>query len=420
MTSDMADRGNESPNTSPAGTKGRLFDSAFYQAWALDEDGTWRYLPADATPDSPVDASSGSWRERVRNGALTCPSPGCGAVYTGIRKGAGRLAFVHPKTGATHTDKQSKETLWRLAAQQTVARWVADNRPGASVQTGTGDAATPDVLITLADGTRTAVECRYAAFGTAEWRQRHEEYQQQGIADVWLLANTGPQARKATGAPEQLRPQAAVAELIAAGVPTFWLNPFLGLIGTPVPADGPTVLVTETPLGEWSGPAGAPASAPEPATVAEPAAVSEPPAVEPVASESAAPAAEPVASEPAAPADSSGTPVDPDNAVAATDPATSAGTGTAAETATAEPAEPVEPVEPAGVVEPTDGTESAEVGEPAEAAGPAAAAESAEETTPAAEPSPASSTEPADGSANVAARPGFFRRVLNWFRRPAA
>ncbi len=359
MTSDTADRGNESPNTPAAGTKGRLFDSAFYQAWALDENGAWLYLPADATPDSPAGTTGGSWRERVRSAALKCPAPGCGAVYTGIRKGAGRLAFVHPKTGSTHTDKQSKETLWRLAAQQMLAQWALGTHPGSSVQTGTGEqAATPDVLITLADGSRIALECRYAAFGTAEWRQRHDEHQQQGVTDVWLLANTGPQSRKATGAPERLRPQAAVAELITAGVPTFWLNPFLGLVGTPVPADGAaTVALAEGPIGDWSGPVGAAAAAPGSTTVAGSAVTAEPA----VAAGSAVTAESAEVTQTEVPVTGSLPAAEPENTVLATDPAPeSAGTDSAGATGSAAPAEPTDAPGPAAV------TEVAEPAEPAE------------------------------------------------------
>ncbi|MGA8112721.1 MAG: hypothetical protein WCA46_03550, partial [Actinocatenispora sp.] len=300
MTSDTPDRNTDSRDTSQSGTRGRLFDTALYQAWALDGDDTWRYLPVDATADAPADPPGATWRERVRDGALRCPFPGCGAAFSGVRRGAGRVAFVHPKAGGTHSDKQSKETLWRLAAQQSVARWATGRYPGATVQIGGGDLPTaPDVLITVPGSGRIAVECRYSAFPDAEWQERHEAYRKDDIADLWLLGNSGPFARKATGEAELLRPPAVVTGMITAGVTVAWLNPFVGLVGTPTPAEAAgTVAVTESSLADWSLSVGGSGTAvAEPAADA-PAAEATEPVTEPVAVEEPA-AAEPVAAEPA-------------------------------------------------------------------------------------------------------------------------
>lgn len=295
--SDTPDRNDESRSTTQPAARGRLFDTTLYQAWASDAAGILIYLPVDAGPDSAA-PSGESWREAVKAGTLHCPYPDCDAAFTGIRKGAGRVAFVHPKTGTTHNDKQAKETFWRLAAVETVRAWSATAYPGSTAVTADIDLApAPDVLVTTADGDRLAVHLVYAALADKDWTAARDAYAEAGVTPLWLFANTGAYARKATGAADRLRPPAPVPAALADGAHVAWLNPFLGLVGTADAETEPAALaVSEVPVAEFTV-ALAPAAAEQPAadveepvaedaaaeTVAEPVAEAEPTADDAVA-----------------------------------------------------------------------------------------------------------------------------------------
>ena|GEM_PF-6940687 len=250
--SDTPDRNDDTPHTTQTATRGRLFDTAAPQVWAIDGDGTWRYLPTDATADAPADDGGETWRALAKAGALHCPYPDCDATFSGVRKGAGRVAFVHPKTGTPHTGKAAKQQLWQIAGVQSVRQWARLAYPGCTVSTdGIDLTPTPDVLVTTSDGTRLAVQLLAESLPEAEWKERSEAYRAAGVTAVWLLANTGPFAKKATGS-ELLRPAAPVAAALAAGAHVGWLNPFAGLVGTAGQDADPTALaVTEVPIEQW-------------------------------------------------------------------------------------------------------------------------------------------------------------------------
>jgi hypothetical protein len=390
----------ESATSSRPAARGGLFDATFYQVWALDADDSWEYLPTDATPDA--------WRDRTREGALRCPYPDCGAAFSAVRRGAGRVAFVHPKTGGTHSDKQAKETLWSLAATQTVLRWAATAYPDATATAG----ATTDVQLTLADGTRFAVECRYSALTADEWAKQHQAYEEQGVTDVWLFGHAGVYARKAAAGTDLLKPPQPLADLIDADTTAGWLNPFLGLVGFPDRTDAGITARTLT-IDEWrlpvteaalsdSDPAPADEPAVEPAT-SEP----EPAAAEEPAAESA-PAAAPE-SEPAAADEPAVEPAAVEEPAAEAEPAAEPAT---AEAAAAEPAAPEPPTaeEPAATEEPAADEPSAE--------------EPAVEESDAEEPAAVAGTTPLVASGSLRDRQhqiqGWFRKMIGKLRRPAA
>jgi hypothetical protein len=288
--SDTPDRNDESPHTAPTGTRevagrGHLFDTALYQAWAIDADGGWYYLPADASPDAAADATGQSWRALTKAGALHCPYPDCGAAFSGVRKGAGRVAFVHPKTETTHTDKQAKLALWRLAGRQAVAGWARQAYPGGTVETTDIDLTpTPDVLVTTADGARIAVHLLSDKVSDADWRAQADAHREAGVTAVWLLAHTGAFAKKATGT-DLYRPAAPVPAALADGATIGWLNPFLGLVGrADANGDATALALTELSIDAWRLEAAEPPAS-ESATAAAPTAE---PAVTAAATEPAA------------------------------------------------------------------------------------------------------------------------------------
>lgn len=420
MTSDSANR-SDRPDDAPAlGAKGSLLDATFYQAWALDADGAWHYLPVHATPDSAA-GTFDSWRDRIKAGALRCPYPGCEVTFTGVRQGAGRIAFVHPKTATTHTDKQAKETWWRLAAAQAVIRWAGEAYPGATATTGATDlAADPDVLVTVPGGGRIAVELRYSTFGADEWAERHKAYEDAGVTDVWLFAHVGPFARKASAGSDRLRPPQPMAGLVSGETTVGWLNPFLGLVGVPQEPDAGTVAVRQLDLADWRVPGAERPAGGSPDTPAT------------------ASAEIPAGGEPETPAGGEAAETAPDEAIAAAEtgaagtdePETAAAPEPAAEAAT-EPAGTTDETsaEPAATTDETSAEpatdepepvatapEHAGVGEGGEPVVGSTDDERIDEGTPDAGPTAGTPTTPA----GPARRTGWLRRMLDKLRRPAA
>ncbi|GIL25180.1 hypothetical protein NUM_04350 [Actinocatenispora comari] len=441
--SDTPDRNDESPHTAPIATRevagrGHLFDTTLYQAWAIDADGGWLYLPADASPDAAADAAGQSWRALTKAGALHCPYPGCGAAFSGVRKGAGRVAFVHPKTETTHTDKQAKQAMWRLAGRQAVAGWARQAYPGASVEAADRD-STPDVLVTTADGARIAVHLLSDKVSDADWRAQADADREAGVTAVWLVAHTGAFARKATGT-DLYRPAAPVPAALAAGATIGWLNPFLGLVGR-ADADGDVtaLALTELPLDAWrldavAAPVDAATTATEPA-----AAAAAQPAGDPQQTETGSATAAPAKAEPAKPEPAEPEPAEAESAEATPVKAESA----EAESATTESAEGESAAGESVAAKDADvtaGTDqpaavAAESDEPAEVtAAEPADGKDADLTAGTDQPATASAPTAADAAgARPAARPaggtrppaaprsgGWLRRMLDRLRRPAA
>ncbi|MEV0838708.1 hypothetical protein AB0I55_04030 [Actinocatenispora sera] len=448
--SDTPDRNDESPHTAPTVTRevagrGHLFDTTLYQAWAIDADGGWHYLPADASPDAAADAGGESWRALTKAGALRCPYPGCGAAFSGVRKGAGRVAFVHPKTETTHTDKQAKLQLWRLAGRQAVAGWARQAYPGATVEAADIDLTpTPDVLVTTADGDRIAVHLLSDKVSDADWRAQADAHREAGVAAVWLVAHTGAFAKKAAGT-DLYRPAAPVPAALADGATIGWLNPFLGLVGrADADADATALALTELSIDAWRLDATEPPAAePAVAAAAEPVAAQQPAetaaaTAEPLETESAT--AEPALAEAAASEAAAAEPAASEAAASEAGesvPATAGSKPGNAEKGAAQPAnaesagdEPVEEKD-ADVTVGTDqpAAVAAEDDEPAEvAAADPADGKDADVTAGTDQPATVDaagsrpSARPARGSRPPAAprSGGWLRRMLDRLRRPAA
>jgi hypothetical protein len=112
----------------------------------------------------------------------TVPLVICGRVGSSRRD-----HFRHPP-GTAHGG-HSPETVWHADGKLLIVRWAL-HQPG--VATAEVEWCTPDhrrradVLLTMADGTRVAVELQSRLLTDGAWIDRHRDYQQQNIIDVWL------------------------------------------------------------------------------------------------------------------------------------------------------------------------------------------------------------------------------------------
>jgi hypothetical protein len=101
--------------------------------------------------------------------------------------------FAHlPGAVCSHRDAEP-ETDQHREGKALLARWLcAKLRESVvtmeAVVTETGQRA--DVLVTLPDGGRVAVEFQCADLGTREWQRRHDLYRSNGIRDLWLLGGS--------------------------------------------------------------------------------------------------------------------------------------------------------------------------------------------------------------------------------------
>ncbi|WP_132049378.1 hypothetical protein [Curtobacterium sp. PhB136] len=157
--------------------------------------------------------------------ALTCPVTGCATpeLTTVDRSKADRRdGYRHLAKGVDH----GAERMHHVLAKGLLARWARWAMPGAVAieEHPSNDVREriADVLVTLADGTRFALEVQYSGLSIDAWRERHESYRRQGTVDVWLFGHAGEQSRWRDGI---MRLNATQREIAASGAPVLWINP---------------------------------------------------------------------------------------------------------------------------------------------------------------------------------------------------
>jgi len=176
----------------------------------------------------------------------SCPTPELTTVNGGSRR---RDHFRHLVGRYSH----GAESLFHLEGKAQIAKWAAARLPDATVRmeeaSNTDRERIADVMVTLADGSRIAIEIQYAAITPSAWKARHDSYAEQGIRDIWLFGHAGVQLRELTDGDVALTPtHEAVA---AAGMPVLWFNPQELLVGSattyvPVRKNSLEVLASET------------------------------------------------------------------------------------------------------------------------------------------------------------------------------
>lgn len=108
-------------------------------------------------------------------------------VISGRVGGRKRRHFRHPS--GTARGGHSPETVWHADGKLLIAHW-ARRQPG--IATAELEWCTPnkrrraDVLLTMTDGTRMAVELQSRLLTDGAWTDRHTDYERQNIIDLWL------------------------------------------------------------------------------------------------------------------------------------------------------------------------------------------------------------------------------------------
>ncbi|MFJ2627686.1 competence protein CoiA family protein [Streptomyces sp. NPDC087532] len=131
-------------------------------------------------------------------------------VAKGRLGGKVRLHFAHPP-GRAPDAGHHPETVWHLTAKHTLARW-AHTQPEVtrvSLEQWTAQRSRrADVMVTLTDGTRLALEVQKELLTDGHFQARHHDYAAQNIRDVWFWR------------PGLQVPHAALAE----GLPVWFLD----------------------------------------------------------------------------------------------------------------------------------------------------------------------------------------------------
>jgi len=155
---------------------------------------------------------------------LICPVPGCRTPnLTTVNRGAhARDGYRHLTDGTNH----AAERMHHVLGKGLLAKWARWAIPGATAieehPSNPERERIADVLVTLPNQTRFALEVQYASLSVDAWQERHESYRRQGIVDVWLFGHAGAQSRWRDGIMQLNATQRAIAE---SGTPVLWLNP---------------------------------------------------------------------------------------------------------------------------------------------------------------------------------------------------
>ena len=163
---------------------------------------------------------------------LFCPIPECPTpeINTVNRKKHCQ-GFRHMVKSTAH----APESLFHIEGKGQIAKWVRANYPDAEVVEEQASSSrrerVADVMVTLGDGRRIAIEIQYASLRPDDWQRRHDSYVAQGIREVWLFGHHGNQL-KATPSTDQVKLNPTHEAVAAAGMPILWLNPEKLLIAT--------------------------------------------------------------------------------------------------------------------------------------------------------------------------------------------
>lgn len=172
-------------------------------------------------------------RAAAKSGQLVCPVAGCPSPGFTTVGGSRRHHFRHLTKGAR---SHGGESFAHHTAKHLIGRWARTKYPEAMVSVDNERVESrqlPDVLITMEDGTRYAIEVQYSPMTASAWSERHRGYVDHGIYDVWILGHTGANLVRSRREENRGNPNPGPlhAAIHRAGLPLLWINPFKGLVG---------------------------------------------------------------------------------------------------------------------------------------------------------------------------------------------
>ena len=153
-----------------------------------------------------------------------CPQPGLKAVS----RQKARDGFSHLSGGQKHAPESINHEQGKIA----IAEWLRRHYPAAEtdveVPIDNERSRVADVLTIGTRGGKIAFEIQYAALSFAEWQERHQDYQQRGIVDVWLFGHEGDQFRRSRNSEGgDILLNLIQLSLAQQEQPVFWINPEL-------------------------------------------------------------------------------------------------------------------------------------------------------------------------------------------------
>ncbi|KQS98743.1 competence protein CoiA family protein [Cellulomonas sp. Leaf395] len=165
---------------------------------------------------------------------LRCFLPDCTSPeFTTVARRTRRDGFKH-KTGGNHSD----ESLFHRQGKQALIDWLARVHPEfvtvAEAALDVARSRVADVMVTLPDQHRVALEVQYAALDAIDthhsWQTRTTDYGTAGVVAVWFFGHTGVHMN-VTG--EVVTLNAVQRTVLDTGANVLWLNPTTRQVAIP-------------------------------------------------------------------------------------------------------------------------------------------------------------------------------------------
>lgn len=154
-----------------------------------------------------------------------------------------RSSFVHASGTASH----APESIWHQMAKADIAQWAKgqENVADADQEVTADDRSTrPDVVVTLVDGRKIAIEIQYSGLSVNDYEARDTQLQQNFDARVWLLGHLPPHFRAHKSG---VSLDALAGAIVSNGQFPLWINP-----GMPGEREKPQTSHSQI-LTAWSG-----------------------------------------------------------------------------------------------------------------------------------------------------------------------
>jgi hypothetical protein len=168
-------------------------------------------------------------RDDVRAGHLVCPLPDCNSRELTVRGKSRRDHFAHR---TAPTSDHAPERLMHLQGKWMIADWLRSlfgSRLKVGIEVAVqGRARVADVMARSPRGGGMVFEIQYSALEPAEWQQRHDDYVEAGLHDVWLWGRIPPHCRPVVG--EHFDGERMISPAMQrcrreTGRPLLWINP---------------------------------------------------------------------------------------------------------------------------------------------------------------------------------------------------
>jgi hypothetical protein len=138
------------------------------------------------------------YRKASKEGKLRCPIGNCPQPNMIVKAGSKvQHHFAHTSQDSAH----SPESLNHHAGKEMLMRWIQRRYPSleAELEVTLENGRRADVLVTSPEsGRRLAFEIQYSSISLDDWQQRHDDYKEIGVDDIWIWGHVGANCRRDT------------------------------------------------------------------------------------------------------------------------------------------------------------------------------------------------------------------------------